>query len=436
MDQARLRVFETAVGLAPLCFLILGGILLWIASWRRQNHVAAHPFAKRSSVLSVAAWLALLLGGIGMLGLLIMFIGPLAIVFVPLGLVGAAIAVVSAFVRYWRSEARFLVWSLAEAAERGIPLENAARAFAGERSGSVAFSARRLAEYLDAAMPLSVALARSGLWISADVKMAANLGEKTNSLGPSLQKAVKQSNLFETSLDSILVKSSYLAAILGVMFLVVTFMMIKIIPTFNEMFEQFGLELPRITQQLISVSRFTVDYWFLFGPLMAMAVGVVLLGILLFVGLPLHSLPLFRLFFSPVGNAMVLQSLAIAVRERQPIPDNLLLLSGFSQSPKVRRQLNGALLRIESGAHWTDALQKSGIVSKAQNRVLQAAERVGNLAWAMNEMADSVISGVAQRTQAVLSLMFPVCLLGFGACVMFVAVGMLLPLFSLIGRLA
>ena len=64
-------------------------------------------------------------------------------------------------VRSRRNEVKYLLWNLAEAARRGIPLETVARAFAHEQRGGLAARSRNLADYMDAAMPLSLALSRS-----------------------------------------------------------------------------------------------------------------------------------------------------------------------------------------------------------------------------------------------------------------------------------
>lgn len=45
---------------------------------------------------------------------------------------------------------------------------------------------------------------------------------------------------------------------------ILTFIMIRIIPEFKEMFEEFGLELPAMTQLLISISDRCVKLWFMF----------------------------------------------------------------------------------------------------------------------------------------------------------------------------
>ena len=74
-------------------------------------------------------------------------------------------------------------------------------------------------------------------------------------------------------------------------------------------------------------------------------------------------------------------------------------------------------------------------MTRAQATVFKSAERAGNLAWALDEMADSSIRRASLRAQAALNVLFPGLILVCGMGVMFVAVGMLLPLFSLISKL-
>ena len=64
--------------------------------------------------------------------------------------------------------------------------------------------------------------------------------------------------------------------------------------------------------------------------------------------------------------------------------------------------------------------------------MFQAAERTGNLAWALDEMADSTLRRSAYRMRAALNVALPALLVAFGGLVLCFAVGMLLPLFSLI----
>ncbi len=420
---------EAVWGLLPLSLLLLSGALMWYAWARRKRPGDVTPFAKRSMILTTFGWISLALGIIGIAGTTALFFSPIV-------LVAVVVVLVSGIRRYWRSDTRYLIWSLAEAAERGIPLEKAARAFASERSGTLASRAHSLAEYLEAAVPLSLAITRSRLPVSSEIRLAADIGEKTGTLGPSLQKAVQQANAFDNTLGSILAKFFYLSCIVFVMLSIVSFMMIKIIPVFEQMFAEFGLELPGATRWLIWASSIVVNYWFLLIPIMGMLAAGVVIGMLAFVGVPVQSLPIIRYFFGPVDNATILSSMAISVKQRQPITDTLALLAGLARSSRSRYQLGMVVQRIEEGQYWTDALQQSGFVNKSQNAVIRSAERAGNLAWALEEMADSTIRRTGHRAQAALSFLFPSCLIAFGIGVLFVAVGMLMPLFSLIGNLA
>ncbi|MCG8649151.1 MAG: type II secretion system F family protein [Pirellulales bacterium] len=55
---------------------------------------------------------------------------------------------------------------------------------------------------------------------------------------------------------------------------ILTFIMIMIVPTFEKMFEEFGLTLPKMTILLIAMSNYIKDYWFL---LLAMPICLMIL---------------------------------------------------------------------------------------------------------------------------------------------------------------
>ena len=62
----------------------------------------------------------------------------------------------------------------------------------------------------------------------------------------------------------------------------------------------------------------------------------------------------------------------------------------------------------------------------------RAAERTGNLAWALEEMAESNVRRSVYRIQAWINVAFPASLLVLGGCVLLIAFAMLSPLFKMI----
>ncbi len=213
-------------------------------------------------------------------------------------------------------------------------------------------------------------------------------------------------------------------------------MMLKIVPTFAEMFSEFGLRLPMATQLLMSCSRFCAEYWYLLAPIVLFVGFVAVFLMLSYIGIPIRGLPGVEWFYAATERAAVLQQLAVSVREKQSFVTTLELMSAYSLSGRTRNRLHKTIRQIADGRPWYEALQKTRMVTRAQAGLLYSAEQAGNLAWALEEMADSTLRHSAYRTQATVNFVFPFAVLGCGLCVAFVAAGMLLPLFNLISSLA
>ena len=64
--------------------------------------------------------------------------------------------------------------------------------------------------------------------------------------------------------------------------------------------------------------------------------------------------------------------------------------------------------------------------------VFRSAERTGNLAWALDEMAESIARRAVYRLLAVSNVVFPVSIAVLGSFVMLIAFALLSPLFKLI----
>ena len=116
--------------LGPLGLLVAVCLLWWFLSWVQQRHSAAAELSGLMAAMIVCC--RILLVGI----LVLAFAASLFFGLIP-GIV-LGVVFLATLVRYRRSEVRYLIWNLAEAAQRGIPLETVARAFANEQHGTLA----------------------------------------------------------------------------------------------------------------------------------------------------------------------------------------------------------------------------------------------------------------------------------------------------------
>jgi type II secretory pathway component PulF len=114
----------------------------------------------------------------------------------------------------------------------------------------------------------------------------------------------------------------------------------------------------------------------------------------------------------------------------------VLTLAGTYPQANIRRKLSYVGVDIHRGGDWCESLRRHGLIKRADMAVLKAAQRVGNLPWAMHEMADSNRRRLAYRLNALVQLAYPPVIICVGLIVMFIVVALFYPLITLIQRLA
>lgn len=380
-------------------------------------------------ILTVVGWVLIAIG----------LLGPLASLLGMFSIPGFFI-MVFVLIESWRkrraSQQNALLWLLVISAERSMPLGPAIEAFARERGGSFGRRAKRLAGLLAAGAPLPDALFLCSGMLPAYALPMVRIGCQSGALAPALRQAATVQNQNASVWMSLIGKISYLlpVPILGPPLLV--FLMMWIVPKFEAIFHDFGSSLPPMTLCVIQAGFFLVNYWFLFFPLLLLFVGLLFYGVLRYFGVIQADLPLLGRLVRRLDAANVLDGLAVVARQQRPLAEGIATLAGSYPKPDIRRRLALAAFDIEAGRDWAESLWQRSLIRRADLVVLQAAQRVGNLPWAMQEMADSARRRFIYKLQAVVQAVFPAVVICEGVVVMFVVVALFLPLVTLIKGMA
>jgi len=425
-----------SLGPFNLVLLALPGIALKIAvriMYGRRAYAAADPL---KILLSVAATLLIVLAILGaIIGLVGMWwtLIPVVIIF--------GVVLLMAYDRFRHGEHRALVWTLAAAAQRGVPLPEVARAYADEAQNDSGARALALAQSLERGQPLSQAVRDARLRMGTPTRVAIRLGESLGMLGQAMRQQLEDALDTDSLVRSVTVRFFWLYTTVIVLSGVLTFVMLRIVPVFQKMFQEFGLKLPPMTERLIELSNWLVQYSGIFLlPFMflmtILACIFPIAAICYMVGWFPRDLPLVWRFFKRYDGAIVMRGLALAVRRGVPLPDGLQLLALAYPINRIGLQLQWAAGRARQGADWRQALLETGMIASADAAVLAAAERVGNLPWALEEMAESALRRQLYRLQVGMQLLYPVLILLVGALVAFFVIGLFLPLVVLIQGLA
>ena len=404
--------------------IVLGFALMWTVRLVYGRRRATADDAVKQLLL-IGAWL---LVALGTAGVIIGMTGPLSLFL----LLATPVIVLMCVAEYRASERRSLLFALATAAEKGLPLEAAARNFALERDDSLGYRAARLADALAAGAPLPAALARTGHPLPLDALLAVRVGYETGSLGPALRHVARTSASGREPMRAILQKLFYLLVLVNVAAGILTFVMLKIIPVYKKMFLEFDLELPGATVVLVNFSDVVVNNWIWLQPILLPIQLLLVVGLLYYIGLLPRDFPLLGLLTRRYDGAMVMRSLAVAVDQKRPLGDMIRLLAKWYPRASVRGLLTTALRRMEQGADWREALRSVGLIRRADAAVLGAAQRAGNLRWALVEMSDSAQRRAAFHIQCWFNFLYPLAIGAAGICVGVFAIGLFMPIIALI----
>jgi general secretion pathway protein F len=411
-----------------LVVALVGAAMLWtVRLVYGARRGPSEDLVKR--VLLLAGWILLIAGSVaGTVGLT----GPLLL------LPGVGLLIVGlTYFKYMAAERRALLWALAVAAEKGIPLEQAARAFADERSVQIGMRSARLADLLEQGIALPTALSMSRNPLPADALLAARLGAESGRMGEALRMSLDYGDHFEAVLRDVAAKYCYLLGIVATALVIVSFTMLRIVPVFTKMFEEFELELPRLTILMVAVSEFFVVYWWFIVPLALFPLLALLAaGVTFYLGSSRYELPLLQRIWLRCDSSLVMRALAVSVRQQQDLAAAVYRLSRQYPRNSIGRRLAKASQQIDNGQSWTEALQRVGLIRIADRAVLESAQRVGNLAWALDEMADSTLRRFAYRLRATIQVVFPLVIVGFGVLVFWFVTGLFLPLIAMIQGLS
>jgi type II secretory pathway component PulF len=335
------------------------------------------------------------------------------------------------------AERNALLWVLAIAAERRMPLPAAADAFADEWGGRYAQQVRRLADFLRAGFSLPEALKRQKRTVSDPGLVAASAGSDSGGLGPALREAAVAGSLQEPLWQAVAGKLLYLYFATWMAIGVGMFLMVKIAPAMLEIFDDFEMELPLMTQLVFGASETFASLAVLLVPLQLLfGVLLPLYIVLYYLGWVHWRIPLLERITLRLETAVVLRSLALFAERGRPLLAALDSLSLVYPRRYVRRRLEGAYTEVLHGGDWCDSLESHGLVRATDVAVLRSAERAGNLPWALRTTAESNERRVVFRLQALLHVAFLVVLAGLAVAAAVFVTAFFLPLIGIIARMA
>jgi len=229
---------------------------------------------------------------------------------------------------------------------------------------------------------------------------------------------------------------TYPVIVLCIALAITTFLIVKVVPVFGEIFKDFGAKLPAPTQFLIDVSDFVRADWYF----IVLIGGAIIFGLRWFLlsarGKKMSDrwklkLPIFGPLLHKISMSRFSRTFAQLIRSGVPILEVLDIVGGSSGNHVVEESIKGVSVDVEKGDNLSVAMSKKKIFPPMLLRMVAAGESTGKIDSMLEKMADFWDEEIDAMLNALTSLIEPFLIVFLGVIVGGIVIAMFLPIFKL-----
>lgn len=228
----------------------------------------------------------------------------------------------------------------------------------------------------------------------------------------------------------------YPCILLIVMIVVLIVMMTKIVPMFLETFEEMGTELPAITQGVMAVSNWFVDWWWLF---VAILVGLIVGGIFFnrtlrgrhFFGMIARKAPVFGRLTVRSACATLCRTLSLLLASGLTLTESLDLAASNMSNIYFEEAVRTIRSLVSEGWPLASAMRETRLFPAMVTNLSGVGEETGDLQDMLGKVADYYDDEVEEATQRLLALMEPAIILFMAVFVVIIVLSIFLPMLSM-----
>jgi type IV pilus assembly protein PilC len=321
----------------------------------------------------------------------------------------------------------------------GVPLVEGLRSL-GEQTKSDVLQAAltQMADEVSTGSPLSESFLRqSHVFPLLAVDMAriaeagGNLAESMSRLADYLEKSAEIKRKVKAAL-------AYPMVVVCISAVTVIVLVTFIMPKFMKLFKSMGAEIPVTTRILMAMSHIAVERWYVF-------VALAVISFVLFTRFARtdkgrHTLDAISLKLPLIGDVVckivlsrVLASMSTLLSSGVPMVQTLEISATAADNAVVRDALLGAKRCVAEGVATSESLKASNIFPPLVLQMVASGEKTGELPMMLDHVCAMYSRETDAKVKSLTSVIEPILIVLLGLVVGFVAISVILPIYSLVG---
>jgi len=264
-----------------------------------------------------------------------------------------------------------------------------------------------------------------------------NSGEQSGALETLLDEIATYKEKTESMKAKIKKAITYPAAVIAIAFIVSTILLVKVVPTFQELFQGFGADLPAFTQMVVNLSEIFQKWWWMFF-------GAV--GVTIFTLIRAHQsslkfrrnfdrlllkLPIIGVIIRKSAIARFARTLATMFAAGVPLVEAMGSVAGATGNAVY----SDATLRmrddVATGMQLQQTMRNTGVFPNMVTQMVAIGEESGSLDAMLAKVADFHEEEVDNMVDNLSSLLEPMIMAILGVLIGGLVIAMYLPIFKM-----
>jgi type IV pilus assembly protein PilC len=326
--------------------------------------------------------------------------------------------------------------------DAGLPILRSLRILEGQsKPGPLKNSLMSIIEDIESGSTLSEAMARQPKAFDNLYVNMVKAGEAGGALEVILQRLAEFKERAQSLKRKVQGAMIYPVAVITVAVGIVTFIMMYIIPKFKVIFQDFDTELPPITEMLIAISDWVVDYFYLIP---AIPFGIWLLIKIIkknktgafILDRVMLKIPLVGKIVEKSVVARTSRTLGTLIASGVPILEALIIARDTAGNAVFSRAYDNIYTAIREGESMAVPLKEARIVDDMVVNMVDVGEETGALDNMLYKIADVYDEEVSVLVEGLINMLEPLMVVILGFIVGFIVIALFMPLIKLLNDLS
>lgn len=261
-------------------------------------------------------------------------------------------------------------------------------------------------------------------------------GESSGSLNEILERVADYLERTENIRRKLKSALTYPLLIVGMAVIVVAFLMLKVVPTFKNIFASLGGSLPLPTLILIKISNLSLRLF----PIIVLLIIFAYIGFIRYISTEQGrlrfdqfklKLPVFGATFRNVAISKFTRTLATLVKSGVSILEAFEISGKVSGNKVIEQATNQIRVNLQSGESISDPMAETGKFPIFVVKMIAVGEQTGELEKMLSKVSDYYEEQINETLAGLTSMLEPFIIVFLGVVIGYIVLAMFMPIFKL-----